>query len=121
MEYAADRKGGSDGRLDVAGWMHLEHEAGFTRAGVGNAVHAATRDRGRVAGGEQSGGATGTKPDRTGEDLKLFVLAEMKVPRNEAGWVEANDGSHRPATGVVGGVREGEVLARERVVDAGTT
>lgn len=61
------------------------------------------------------------KPDRSGEDLELFVLAEMKVTRNEAGRFKANDGSHGRAADVVGRVREREVLAGERVVDAGTT
>jgi len=111
----------SDGPFDPPGGVDLEHEGRFTRAGVGDAVHTAPRNRGDVAGAEQPRGAAGMEPDRSGEDLELFVLTEMKVPGNEAGRFEANDGSHRRSAGVVGGVREREVLARERVVDAGTT
>jgi hypothetical protein len=73
--------------------VNFEQEAGLTRTRVGDPVGAPSPDLQSVARSEHSVLASGSEPDRAGQDLEALVLTEMEMAGDEAAGFEANLGS----------------------------
>ena len=54
------------------------------------------------------------EPDRAGQHLEAFVLAQVEMPGNEATGIETDLTPQRPPLGIGCGLEEGQVLAVRR-------
>ncbi len=115
-KQAHDREEATHRTLHSSGGAHLEQEAGLVGAGIADEVKLAPRYVGAVSDLEGPFGPPDPHGHCPGKDLDALILADVRMSRDPSARVEQDLQLKQLARGISAGLQEGQVLARERVV-----